>query len=142
MHNQMKTIHHTSYALAVLLLMATALAGCRDSFSDRDLPTPAPTETGAPDGTIEVRLPYAAPLMSTPTNLRAMKPEDECAIDATRSRLFVFNSDGKLLYEAPITSVRPDGTEKASTTRVPSPPSSRRAMGSSWRSTPTLTPSR
>ena len=92
--------------------MATALAGCRDSFSDRDLPTPAPTETGAPDGTIEVRLPYAAPLMSTPTNLRAMKPEDECAIDATRSRLFVFNSDGKLLYEAPITSVRPDGTEK------------------------------
>ena len=112
MHNQMKTIHHTSYALAVLLLMATALAGCRDSFSDRDLPTPAPTETGAPDGTIEVRLPYAAPLMSTPTTLRAMKPEDECAIDVTRSRLFVFDASNKLLYEAPITSVRPDGTEK------------------------------
>lgn len=112
MHNQMKTIHHTSYALAVLLLMATALAGCRDSFSDRDLPTPAQTETGAPDGTIEVRLPYAAPLMSTPTTLRAMTPEDECAIDATRSRLFVFDSTDKLLYEAPITSVRPDGTEK------------------------------
>ena len=113
MHNQMKTIHHTSYALAVLLLMATALAGCRDSFSDRDLPTPAPTETGAPDGTIEVRLPYAAPLMSTPTTLRAMRPEDECAIDATRSRLFVFDrTTDKLLYEAPITSVRPDGTEK------------------------------
>lgn len=112
MHNQMKTIHHTSYALAVLLLMATALAGCRDSFSDRDLPTPAPTETGAPDGTIEVRLPYAAPLMSTPTNLRAMTPADECAIDATRSRLFVFKSDGKLLYEAPITSVRADGEGK------------------------------
>ena len=112
MHNQMKTIHHTSYALAVLLLMATALAGCRDSFSDRDLPTPAQTETGAPDGTIEVRLPYAAPLMSTPTTLRAMTPQDECAIDATRSRLFVFDSTGTLLYEAPITSVRPDGTEK------------------------------
>lgn len=113
MHNQMKTIHHTSYALAVLLLMATALAGCRDSFSDRDLPTPAQTETGAPDGTIEVRLPYAAPLMSTPTTLRAMTPEDECAIDATRSRLFVFDrSTDKLLYEAPITSVRPDGTEE------------------------------
>ena len=112
MHNQMKTIHHTSYALAVLLLMATALAGCRDSFSDRDLPTPAQTETGAPDGTIEVRLPYAAPLMSTPTTLRAMTPQAECAIDATRSRLFVFDSAGKLLYEAPITSVRPDGTEK------------------------------
>lgn len=112
MHNQMKTIHHTSYALAVLLLMATALAGCRDSFSDRDLPTPAPTETGATDGTIEVRLPYAAPLMSTPTTLRAMEPADECAIDATRSRLFVFKSDGKLLYEAPITSVRADGKEK------------------------------
>lgn len=108
---QMRTIHHTSYALAVLLLMATALAGCRDSFSDRDLSAPDPTETGAPDGTIEVRLPYAAPLMSTPTNLRAMKPEDECAIDATRSRLFVFSSD-QLLYEAPITSVRPDGTDK------------------------------
>lgn len=113
MHNQMKTIHHTSYALAVLLLMATALAGCRDSFSDRDLPSPAPTETGAPDGTIEVRLPYAAPLMSTPTTLRAMRPEDECAIDATRSRLFVFDrTTDKLLYEAPITSVRPDGTEE------------------------------
>ena len=112
MHNQMKTIHHTSYALAVLLLVATALAGCRDSFSDRDLPTPAQTETGAPDGTIEVRLPYAAPLMSTPTNLRAMTPADECAIDATRSRLFVFKSDGKLLYEAPITSVRADGEGK------------------------------
>lgn len=112
MHNQMNTIHHTSYALAVLLLMATALAGCRDSFSDRDLPTPAQTETGAPDGTIEVRLPYAAPLMSTSTTLRAMTPQDECAIDATRSRLFVFDSTGTLLYEAPITSVRPDGTEK------------------------------
>lgn len=112
MHNQMKTIHHTSYALAVLLLMATALAGCRDSFSDRDLPAPAQTETGAPDGMIEVRLPYAAPLMSTPTTLRALSPQDECAIDATRSRLFVFDSSDKLLYEAPITSVRPDGTEK------------------------------
>lgn len=108
MHNQMKTIHHTSYALAVLLLMATALAGCRDSFSDRDLPTPAQTETGAPDGTIEVRLPYVAPLMSTPTTLRTMTPADECAIDAFASRLFVFDSNDKLLYEAPISQITND----------------------------------
>lgn len=107
MHNQMKTIHHTSYALAVLLLMATALAGCRDSFSDRDLPTPAPTETGAPDGTIEVRLPYAAPLMSTPTTLRGMSTSGESFINAFASRLFVFDSSDKLLYEAPISNITP-----------------------------------
>ena len=103
----MKTIHHTSYALAVLLLMATALAGCRDSFSDRDLPTPAPTETGAPDGTIEVRLPYAAPLMSTPTTLRGMSTSGESFINAFASRLFVFDSSDKLLYEAPISNITP-----------------------------------
>lgn len=109
----MNTRYTLLYILSALLLTG-ALAGCRDAFSDRtEVPTPEPgrSETIRPDGTVEVRIPYLAPAMEQLTT-RALTPQEECTIDASMSRLFVFDQSGAFLYEAPISSVRPEGTEQ------------------------------
>ena len=101
------------------LLLLLALTGCRDSVFDRDGVDPAgvdcPSVTEGQEQ--EVQIPYLLPSAETmKPGTRALKVEDESTLDKNKTHLLVFDTQGKLLYEAKLIDIQPTAPQRGNLT--------------------------
>ena len=112
-------------SLGALLLLALSLVGCRDTLLDRTQPDPASPEqigdggSDRLDGAVTVSLTYDTPALRTPqTRALPLSVEQESELKLANTRVMVFNDIGAYQYDAPLTKIERNGSNKQKGTLI------------------------
>lgn len=104
-------------SLGALLLLALSLIGCQDTLLDRTQPDPTSPEqigdggSGRLEGAVTVSIAYDTPALRTPQT-RALSVEQESELKLATTRVMVFDDNGVYQYDAPLTKIDRDASDK------------------------------